>query len=186
LAHDNFEREDDNELEGYAPEYWLANAIQHSNMIHLLNLAAEDLAKAIESDPAGRKHLRIAEPFLATEFDKGATDERGRKFLILPSIVELPTVTTLDYILGLNDCVEFLGCRIGIGITTKESLSSIGKKLRKKRELANVYSKLGFDKIVILVATSTFDPKVLESELKTVKNSDACDSVHIVEIEPRL
>ena len=169
---------DDDRINGYAAECLLAAAIHQSKRIHAWDINSQALAEAISGDPAGRKHLKIAEPFLVKEFAEISIDELGRKSFTLPVLKDLPAVTILDRVLGLDYCVEFFGYRIGIDVTVNPNTEV--RKLRKKRELASVYSHLGFDKIIILVVNETFDFQVLEAKLKLVNKSDAANINHTV------
>lgn len=171
---------DDDRINGYAAECFLAAAIHQSKRIYAWDIEPQFLADVISNDPAGKKHLKIAEPFLVQEFAEISIDELGRKSFTLPLLHELPAVTILDRVLGLDYCVEFFGYRIGIDVTVNPSTEV--KKLRKKRELASVYSRLGFDKIVILVVNNTFDSQVLEAKLKLINKSDATSLNHTVVI----
>jgi hypothetical protein len=180
MSDNKFDRDDDEKINGYAAECMLDNAIQRSKKIHAYDFDSEVLASAIESDPAGLKHFEIAKPFLSAEFAVISVDERGRKLPVLPTLNVLPAIAVIDYALGLDCCLEVFGYRIGIDVTVNPN--SITKKLRKKRELTNVYKKLRFDKIVILVVENTFDSQVLESSIKTVKNSNETEFNHVVYI----
>ena len=173
----DFDRDDD-QINGYAAECLLASAVQVSKKIHTWNIEPLVLAKAILADPAGKKHLKIAEPFLVREFAEISIDELGRKSFTLPILSDLPAVTSLDRVLGLDYCIEFFGYRIGIDVTVNPNAEA--KKLRKKRELASVYSSLGFDKIVILVVNNTFDSQLLEAKLKLVNKSDTANVNHTI------
>jgi hypothetical protein len=175
----NFDQDRDY-INGYAAECLLAGAIQQSKKIHTWDIESQVLAEAISRDPAGRKHLNIAEPFLVKEFAEISIDEIGRKSFTLPALIDLPAVTILDRVLGLDYCVKFFGYQIGIDVTVDPNTEV--KKLRKKRELASVYSHLGFDKIVILIVNNTFDSQVLEAKLKLVNKYDAANINHTVVI----
>lgn len=167
-----------NRINGYAAECLLATAIHQSKRIHTWDIEPKVLAEAIFNDPAGKKHLKIAEPFLVREFAEISIDELGRKSFTLPLLHDLPAVTILDRVLGLDYCIEFFGYRIGIDVTVNPLMEV--KKLRKKRELASVYSHLGFEKIMILVVNNTFDSQLLEAKLKLINKSDAANINHIV------
>jgi hypothetical protein len=180
MTYDRFDHNDDEQINGYAAECLFANAVQKSKKIHTYDFNSQVLASAIESDSAGRKHLRIAEPFLVKEFAEISVDEIGRKSFALPLLKDLPAVTILDRILGLDFCIEFFGYRIGVDVTVNADAE--GNKFRKKRELANVYTKLGFDRIVILIIDKTFNSQELESKLKIIKNSDVFSINHTVTI----
>jgi hypothetical protein len=66
MSHD-FDR-DDQHINGYSAERLLLSAVQFSRKIHSVEFDGKVLADAIESDPAGVKHLKTAAPFLFAEF----------------------------------------------------------------------------------------------------------------------
>jgi hypothetical protein len=166
LTYDNFERDEDSFTGGYDPEQSIATAIEQSKNVQTCDLESSVLVEAIQGSPVGRKYLRLAEPFLICEFAADSIDKLGRKVYTLPSLDTLPSVTLLDYVLGLKYSVTLSACQIGIDVAF--SLEQSGKKLRQKRELESVYSILKFDRIVILCLTTDFTPQTLESQLKTV------------------
>jgi hypothetical protein len=155
---------------GYNPEQSIATAIEQSKNIQVCDFESSVLVEAIQGSPVGRKYLRLAEPFLICEFAADSIDELGRKVYTLPSLNTLPSITLLDYVLGLKHYIELSGCYIGIDVAF--SLEQSGKKLRQKRELESVYSTLKFDRIVILCLTTDFIPQTLEFQLKTVVKSN--------------
>ena len=137
------------------------------------------LADAIESDPIGVKHLDIADPFLFKEFGRQSTNEYGQKISVLPSLDVLPTFAILDYVLGIDSCVNYLGYQIGIDVTVNPR--SVDKKLRKKRDLMNVYSVLKFDKVIIVEVQNEFDAQQLELTLKPIIKSKS-QFLHVIQI----
>jgi hypothetical protein len=174
----DFDQNDDR-INGYAAERLLFAAIQLSKKIHTVEFDGKVLADAIESDPIGVKHLDIADPFLFKEFGRQSTNDYGQKVFVLPSLDVLPTFAILDYVLGIDSCVNYLGYQIGIDVTVNPR--SVDKKLRKKRELMNVYSVLKFDKVVIVEIENKFDAQQLESTLKPIIKSKS-QFLHVVQI----
>lgn len=174
----DFDREDEH-INGYAAERLLLSAIQFSKKIHTVEFDGKVLADAIESDPIGVKHLDIADPFLFKEFGRQSTNDYGQKVSVLPSLDVLPTFAIMDYVLGIDSCVNYLGYQIGIDVTVNSR--SVDKKLRKKRELMNVYSVLKFDKIVIVEVYNKFDDRQLELTLKPIIKSKS-QFLHVVTI----
>jgi hypothetical protein len=171
---------DRDRLNGYAAECCLATAVNRSKKISPVNFSGSEIANTIRADAGGLKHLKLALPFLLDEFAESTIDNNGRMAFVLPDLAELPTVTVIDYVLGLDCCIDFFGYRIGIDITVNPS--AIAKKLRKKSELKNVYTRLNFDRMVILLVNDSFDAHALESKLKVIKNSPVHESIHVVEI----
>jgi hypothetical protein len=174
----DFDR-DDERINGYAAERLLLSAIQFSKKIYTVEFDGKVLADAIESDPIGVKHLDIADPFLFKEFGRQSTNEYGQKVSVLPSLDVLPTFAILDYVLGIDSCVNYLGYQVGIDVTVNPS--SIDKKLRKKRELMNVYSIFKFDKVIIIEVQNKFDAQQLELTLKQIIKSKS-QFLHVVTI----
>ena len=174
----DFDRDEDR-INGYAAERLLLSAIQLSKKVHTVEFDGKVLADAIESDPIGVKHLDIADPFLFKEFGRQSTNEYGQKVSVLPSLDILPTFAILDYVLGIDSCVNYHGYQIGIDVTVNPR--SIDKKLRKKRELMNVYSVLKFDKVIIVEVCNKFDAQQLELTLKPIINSKN-QFLHVVTI----
>ena len=170
LTYDNFERNEDSLTDEYESKHSIATAIEQSKNIQTYDFESSVLVEAIHSSPVGRKYLRLAEPFLIGEFATDSIDELGRKVYTLPSLDTLPSVTLLDYVLGLKYYIKFSGCCIGIDVAI--SLVQSGKKLRQKRELESVYSTLKFDRIVIFRTSTEFNVQTLESQLKTVVKSN--------------
>jgi hypothetical protein len=113
------------------------------------------------------------------EFGSQSTNEYGQKVCVLPSLDILPPFAILDYVLGIDSCVNYLGYQIGIDVTVNPR--SVDKKLRKKRELMNVYSVLKFDKVVIVEVENKFDVQQLESTLKPIIKSKS-QFLHVVQI----
>lgn len=169
MTYDNFERDEDFLTDGCDPRFLITTAIEQSKNIQICNLKFETLATIIQSDPAGRKYLRLAEPFLIRDFATNAIDELGRTVYTLPDLATLPVVSIVDYVLGLKYYVEFSDCCIGIDVAI--NYESAGKKLRQQRELKSVYSRSIFDKIAILIVDKEWDSQILESQLKTVVES---------------
>ena len=178
LTYDNFEPDEDSLTDGYESEHSIATAIAQSKNIQTYDFESSVLVEAIHSSPVGRKYLRLAEPFLICEFAADSIDELGRKVYTLPSLDTLPSVTLLDYVLGLKYYIKFSGCCIGVDVAL--SLDQAGKKLRQKRELERLYSTLKFDRIVILRLATEFNAQTLESQLKTVVKSN--DLIQIVDV----
>jgi hypothetical protein len=174
----DFDRDDDC-INGYAAERLLFSAIQLSKKIHTVEFDGKVLADAIESDPAGIKHLKIAAPFLFAEFGQEYTNQDGQRISTLPSLNLLPTSTVMDYVLGIDSCVNYLGFQIGIDVTV--NLQSVDNKLRKKRELRNIYSVLQFDRVIIIEVGNKFNSQQLESTLKPIIKSQS-QFLHVVQV----
>ncbi len=173
LTYDDFNRDNDYLIVRHDSNEsidLIGNAIAHSKNIQNFEFQSLALSEAIQGSPVGKKYLRLAEPFLIGEFASNLTDELNRQVYILPSLDKLPSVTLLDYVLGLEYCVKFSGCCIGIDIAV--SPEQAGKKLRQKRELERVYSSLHLDRIVILCLKTGFDSLALEHQLEKVVKCD--------------
>ncbi len=158
----------ENRLNGYAAEMNLHRAILDSKKTNFIDLDGSFLADAIESDWAGLKHLKSAEINLIEEF--GVFEQiGGRSFLTIPDLKDLPQVTILDYVLGVDYLINYAGYIVAIDVTV--NVNSVAKKLRKKRELTRVFMTLGVDKTLILVANESFDVEDLHDVLKEVVRS---------------
>jgi hypothetical protein len=177
MSHD-FDR-DDQHINGYSAERLLLSAVQFSRKIHSVEFDGKVLADAIESDPAGVKHLKTAAPLLFAEFGQEYTNQDGQRVLTLPSLNLLPTSTVMDYVPGIDSCVNYLGCRIGIDVTVNSQ--SVDKKLCKKRELKNICSVLKFDRVIIIEVANKFDSQQLESILKPIIKSHS-QFLHVIQI----
>jgi hypothetical protein len=168
MTYSDYDSDSEYRINGYAAEMMLHKAILDSKKTHLVNLDGSVLADAIEGDWAGLKYLRLAEPQLISEFGSFNRID-GRSFYAVPELKDLPQVTILDYVLGVDYLVNYAGHIIGVDATV--NASAVVSKLRKKRELGRVFAALGVDKTLVLVVTKEFDTKNLHDVFREVIRS---------------
>jgi hypothetical protein len=174
MTYSDYDSDSENRINGYAAEMNLHRAILDSRKTNFVDLSGSFLAEAIESDWAGLKHLKSAEIKLIEEF--GVFKQiNGKAFLTAPDLKDLPQVTVLDYVLGVDYLVNYAGHIIAIDATV--NASSVAKKLRKKRELTRVFAALQVDKTLILVVSDNFDTENLHDVLREVIRSDGYHQV---------
>jgi hypothetical protein len=174
MTYSDYDSDSENRLNGYAAEMNLHRAILDSRKTHFVDLDGSFLADVIESDWAGLKHLKSAEINLIEEFGMFKQID-GKDFFTAPDLKDLPQVTVLDYVLGVDYLVNYAGHIVAIDATV--NASSVAKKLRKKRELTRVFTTLGVDKTLILVVTESFDAENLHDVLREVVKSSGYHQV---------
>ncbi len=155
----------DSRINGYAAEAKLHKAIADGRKTRIAELDNALLAETIETTVAGMRHFRKAELSLLQEYGIQQIQDGIRSFRLSP-LAELPQVTLLDYVLGIDALVNYMGHVIAIDITVNPE--SIGWKHRKKRELNGVYQQLGIDHTLILMITKDFNSQDLEQILGSI------------------
>ena len=153
----------DNLLSGDAAEVCLFKAISASKKIKLAKL--EGVLKKCKSSAVGRKYLEQAFPYLAEEFGV-YTRIRGEEVLIINES-DIPERVFVDWALGIDQVVNYMGHIVGIDITTNPE--AIDKKLYKKQALSEVYLRdFDIDYVVILVVSERFSCEDVEKVIKQV------------------
>ncbi len=132
---------------GWAGENLFNQLVAACQKLKRVKSSSQQLIQVAKQSPLGRQRLAQALPYLLAEY--GIPVRQESRYRLHLNWKSVPAEVILDYVYGIDSCVQLFGWIVALDITTNPD--AVESKQDKLQQLAPLWQALGIDRTAVFL-----------------------------------